>query len=76
MPEIESNFLSDEDIAFLCDIGEFELPEGSEHTAQLRRLIAAGFIESTNAGQAPAKFQLTARAEQFLCERGVGLNEA
>jgi len=50
--------------------------ESSKHTEQLRRLIAAGFIEPASAAQAPAKFQLTAKAEQVLCERGVGLNEA
>ena len=76
MSDPESNLLTEDDVAFLCDIGAFELPESSKHTEQLRRLIAAGFIEPASAAQAPAKFQLTAKAEQVLCERGVGLNEA
>lgn len=71
----ESDLLSEDDVAFLCDIGEFELTE-DKHPAQLQRLIAAGYVEPANAAQAPAKFQLTAKAERILCERGVGLNEA
>jgi hypothetical protein len=73
MSDVES--LSSDDIAFLCDIGAFELTEG-RHPAQLQRLIAAGYVEPANAAQAPAKFQLTAKAERLLSERGVGLNEA
>jgi hypothetical protein len=39
-------------------------------------LIAEGFVEPASAAKAPAKYQLTAEAQKFLGERGVGLNEA
>ena len=39
-------------------------------------LIAEGFVERAGAGQAPAHYRLTAKAQKLLAERGVGLNEA
>jgi hypothetical protein len=76
MPDSADNFLSNDDIALLCDIGTFVLSESTEHGARLQRLIAAGFVERASAAQAPEKFQLTGKAMKVLTERGVGLNEA
>ena len=73
MSDAES--LSSDDIAFLCDIGAFELTEG-RHPAQLQRLIAAGYVEPANAAQAPAKFQLTAKAERLLSALEPKMSEA
>jgi len=69
MPEI-----SNEKIAILCAIGE-----GKEVApAQLQDivvLLAEGLVERAGDG-ASTKFKLTAKAEQFIAERGAGLNEA
>jgi hypothetical protein len=56
----ESDILSEDDIAFLCDICEFELTE-DKHPAQLQRLIAAGFVEPANAAQQGREDSLRAR---------------
>jgi len=69
--------LSDADIAMLCDIGAFSpLEADADRIQRLRRLIAGGFVEPAERTQAPAKYQLTAKAQKFLAERGAGLNEA
>jgi hypothetical protein len=69
--------LSDSDISLLCDIGDsFPVTLSAEKLARLKRLIDRGFVEQASAAQAPAKYQLTAKATKILAERGVGLNEA
>lgn len=63
-------------IALLCDIGDHHL---STLTGEKRRdmdwLISEGYVEPT--GDNPsAALKLTAKGNQFLGERGAGLNEA
>jgi hypothetical protein len=69
--------LSDTDISLLCDIGEFSSEKLDEQKARrLQRLIVEGFVEPVGAEKAPAKYQLTTKAQEFLSERGAGLNES
>lgn len=71
------SLLSDDDIALLCDVGgSFPATLGADKMRRLERLIAEGFVEPASAATAPQKYQLTAKAQKFLGERGVGLNEA
>jgi hypothetical protein len=77
LPPAADSLLSDDDIALLCDIGDsFPAKLGAGKMRRLERLIAEGFVEPASAAKAPAKYQLTAEAQKFLGERGVGLNEA
>jgi hypothetical protein len=71
------NDLSDADISLLCDVGD-SIPAtlDAEKSARLERLMARGFVERAPADQAPAKYQLTAKATKILTARGAGLNEA
>lgn len=76
-PRANRTPLSDTDIAFLCDIGtSSQLKADADEPSRLKRLIADGFVEPASDAQAPAKYQLTAKAQKLLTERGVGLNEA
>jgi len=69
--------LTDADISLLCDIGaSFSSAPSAEKRARLERLIEGGFIEAASANMTPARYQLTAKAQRILTERGVGLNEA
>jgi hypothetical protein len=71
-----SEELTDDQIALLCEIGEFDLPELTEDNKRdLERLISAGYAEPTENHPGSA-FKLTAKAIAFLGERGAGLNEA
>lgn len=64
--------LSDDQIAVLCDVGD-STPLRDRKRPYLDELIARGFLEKA---EPPAEYKLTAKAQQFLTERGVGLNEA
>jgi hypothetical protein len=69
--------LSKSDIALLCDIGALSsATPDAEQARRTERLMAEGFVEPASAKTAPAKYQLTAKAQKFLTERGAGLNEA
>jgi hypothetical protein len=69
--------LSDHDIALLCDIGaSFPATLSAEKLRRLERLIAEGFVEPAGAAKTREKYQLTAKAQKVLGERGVGPNEA
>jgi hypothetical protein len=71
-----SEDLTDDQIALLCEIGEFHLPKLTEDNKRdLERLIAGGYAEPTDSHPGSA-FKLTAKALAFLGERGAGLNEA
>jgi hypothetical protein len=78
----QSLTLSEDDIAFLCKIGEMAQTGADAETRQrLRRMIAGGLVEPMcgegRPGEGPgARYQLTGKAERFLAARGVGLNEA
>jgi hypothetical protein len=78
----QSMTLSDDDIAFLCKVGEMAQTGADAETRQrLRRMIAGGLVEplygegADGAGMA-ARYQLTGKAERFLSARGVGPKEA
>jgi hypothetical protein len=66
--------VTDEQIAILCDIGQ-----GSEidinKALDVERLIAGGMIELSGS-ELPDRYKLTNKGQQFISERGAGLNEA
>jgi hypothetical protein len=70
-----SDNLTDSQIALLCDIGEYHLSEPTaEKKRDLERLIFGGYVEPAQ-GSPGSAFRLTAKGDDFLCERGAGLNE-
>jgi hypothetical protein len=71
-----SDDLTNHQIALLCDIGEFTLPElTGDRKRDLERLISGGYVAPTES-RARSGFMLTAKALEFLGKRGAGLNEA
>jgi hypothetical protein len=66
--------LSDQEIAILCDVGGGgKVSDAHKHL--FAGLIANGFVEVAD-DEMSAKYKLTAKAQQILSERGVGLNES
>ncbi|MGA8650126.1 MAG: hypothetical protein WB677_05820 [Xanthobacteraceae bacterium] len=67
--------ISDQEIVILCDILE---GRGANFNADkkklLDQLIAKGLVAPADQ-VSPAKYKLTAKAEQLLAERGVGLSD-
>jgi hypothetical protein len=71
-----SDDLTDDQIALLCDIGEFDPSKQTEDKKRdLERLISDGYVEPTDRHPGSA-FKLTAKGVEFLGKRGAGLNEA
>ena len=71
-----SDDLTDSQIALLCDIGEYDLPNATaDQKLHLERLLAEGYVEPTT-GHPGSAFKLTAKGAEFLGQRGAGLNEA
>jgi len=71
-----SDDLTDDEIALLCAIGETDPSKLScNQTRDLERLILEGYVEATDS-YPKSTFKLTAKAMEFLGERGAGLNEA
>ena len=71
-----SEDLTNDQIALLCKIGEFDLSKLTEDKKRdLELLISGGYAEPTESHPGSA-FKLTAKALAFLGERGAGLNEA
>jgi hypothetical protein len=71
-----SDDLTNSQIALLCDIDEFHLPElTADQKRDLERLISGGYVGPT-ASRASLAFTLTAKGAEFLGKRGAGLNEA
>lgn len=70
--------ISDEQVSLLVDIGQkAPLDLSSEKRRLVEALLTAGFITPSNENDAElAPYELTAKAERFLSERGAGLNEA
>jgi hypothetical protein len=69
-----SHELTDDQIALLCGIGEFDPSKQTvDKKSDLERLISGGYVEL--AGSRPA-YKLTAKGNKFLGERGAGLNES
>jgi hypothetical protein len=68
--------LTNDQIALLCQIGEFQQSKLTpDQKRDLDRLVSGGFVEPAESG-ARSAFTLTAKAIDFLGQRGVGLNEA
>ena len=67
--------LTNEEISLLCDIGERKAPDSTPGAA-IEKLRAQGYIELASRADGGATFQLTQKAQQFLLERGAGLDEA
>ncbi len=70
--------ISSEQVSLLVDIGQkvpLELDPARRRLVEA--LLTAGFITPSNESDAEiAPYELTAKAERFLSERGAGLNEA
>jgi hypothetical protein len=68
--------LTDDEIALLCAIGEADPSKLTGNQARhLERLIAAGYVETTDDNPGSA-YKPTTKGMEFLAERGAGLNEA
>jgi hypothetical protein len=73
-----SDDLTNHQIALLCEIGEHErlkVWREVDKQGDLQRLLSDGYVEPKE-GHSGSALQLTAKALQFLGERGAGLNEA
>ena len=71
-----SDDLTNQQIALLCDIGEFKMLDLTiERKRDLEHLISVGYVAPTE-GDARSAFRLTLEAHNFLSMRGATLNEA
>jgi hypothetical protein len=71
-----SDDLTNSQIAMLCEIGEFYLPEFfGDQKRDLEQLISWGHVRPAE-NDARSAFMLTATGGEFLGKRGAGLNEA
>ena len=71
-----SDDLTNEQIALLCDIGEFKNPDLTiERKRDLEHLISIGYVIPSE-GPARSAYMLTPDAHEFLGMRGATLNEA
>ncbi|MBS0549272.1 MAG: hypothetical protein JSR24_16075 [Proteobacteria bacterium] len=69
--------LTNEQIALLYEIGEYDPLEATDDRKRdLRFLLAGGYVKSMEEGPSGAVFQLTAKGSAFLSARGAGPNEA
>ncbi len=75
---IETGKLSNSAIALLFEIGGYAFDGASaEQKTHLNELITGGYVTVSPEAVLPGeRYQLTAKANQFLSERGVGLNES
>ena len=70
-----SDDLTNSQIALLCAIGEYDHSEfASDKRLDLERLLSWGYVKPTD-DHPGAAFELTAKGNAFLGERGAGLNE-
>jgi hypothetical protein len=73
--------ISNEQIAILCGVGEGTEID-ADKTHELNQLMAEGFIERMSASSSQTgvsssrQYKLTPKGQQFISERGAGLNEA
>jgi hypothetical protein len=65
--------LTDDQIALLCAIGELDTEKQNDKLGDLEKLVAGGFVEKAGNRRA---YKLTAKGNEFLGQRGAGLNEA
>lgn len=70
--------ISAEQISLLVDISQrTPLELDPERRRLIEALLTAGLITPSNENDAQiAPYELTAKAERILCERGAGLNES
>ena len=68
--------LTNQQIALLCDIGEFKMPDLTieRKRRDLEHLISVGYVAPTE-GDARSAFKLTLEAHNFLSMRGATLNK-
>lgn len=62
--------LTDADIALLCDIGQ-SIAFSDDRHEELFRLVADGYVQKNG-----DTYELTAKGEAAVIDRGAGLNEA
>jgi len=71
--------LNNDDIALLCDIGEYSHDKAKPgHRDRVAGLLARGYVTCSHADMAAlgAKFMLTGKGQDMLSARGASLNEA
>jgi hypothetical protein len=72
---MKDNRLNDGEVAILCDIGSGSASPADLKGAEINELIDRGFIERDS--KVPGlHLKLTAKAQETLASRGVGLNES
>ena len=68
--------LNNDQIAMLCDIGEWDPSKlSTEQAKNLNRLRADGYLEDGEV-RGKAALKLTPKAVEYLGQRGAGLNES
>jgi hypothetical protein len=69
---------TNQQISILCDIGQAAGEDvRPKWASDIEQLVQEGFLERAPNEMAPSlRYRLTAKAEKFLSDRGVGLNEA
>lgn len=66
--------LTNDQIALLCDIGEYDLLKATDQRKrELQELIDRGYVLAND--QTPGRYKLSGKGVEFLGERGAGLNE-
>jgi hypothetical protein len=71
---MEDALITDQEIAILCDVLEGRSEKfNPDKKKVLDQLIAKGFVVAANR-RSSATYKLTAKAQQLLAERGVGLS--
>lgn len=73
------NDLTDDDVALMCDIGEYSHDEAKpERRERVASLIARDYVTCSHQDMAAlgAKFMLTGKGQDTLSARGASLNEA
>lgn len=65
--------LNDSEVALLCDIGSGSASPSDLKNFEISDLVNRGFIERDSKGPG---LKLTAKAQESLASRGVGINES
>jgi hypothetical protein len=72
-----SEDLTNSQVELLCEIGEYDDLSRltGDQKRDLEQLLLSGYVTPT-ASHPGSAFMLTAKGDEFLSERGAGLNEA
>ena len=63
--------LTNDQIALLCDIGEYDLSKATDQRKrELQELIDRGYVLAND--QTPGRYKLSGKGVEFLGERGAG----